>query len=288
MDRSADPKESAVEKVQMPDAEAELEGEISKAVPGDVHDMAVRDFWMSLDPGSWVMQLLQEGYKIPISSEISSYEEPNNASAEMHSSFVKSQVQKLVQRGVVVPTDKKPICVNPLTVAARKLEDGSEKLRLCLDLSRCVNKEIKKEYMKLATFQTSLDMLLPGDFQAVYDLASAYHHIRVRAEDQALLGFRLPGAGRGQEDSFFMFTRLPFGLATAGAVLDRVTKPIRAKIAQLGIRHSIYIDDGHIMAQTREEAVQAVETVYSLLKKGGFKLAEQKSDSEAAISQVKE
>ena len=172
------------------------------------------------------------------------------------------------------------------------LEDGSLKLRLCLDLSRHVNKAIKREPCKLATLQTSLALLLPGDYVAVYDLASAYHHVRIREEDQQLLGFAVPRVQRGDgtEDTeeYFVFSRMPFGLATAGQVLDRVLKPIKAKLAQLGIRHSIYIDDGIILGQSRVETAAAVHNVYKVLRAAGFQLSMEKSDTAATVAQTKE
>ena len=65
-------------------------------------------------------------------------------------------------------------------------------------------------------------------------------------------------------------------------------KPIRAKIASLGIRHSIYMDDGHVMGTTIEETYKALLSVYDILQKAGFKLALDKSDTKDTITQSKE
>jgi glucan phosphoethanolaminetransferase (alkaline phosphatase superfamily) len=47
-------------------------------------------------------------------------------------------------------------------------------------------------------------------------------------------------------EHFYVFNVLPFGLATAGFVITRLTKPVQAFLHSKGIRFSIYIDDGRI------------------------------------------
>ena len=125
----------------------------------------------------------------------------------------------------------------------------------------------------LTTFTSSVELMFPGDFHAVYDLASAYHHIQIHEPDQQLLGFAVQREKSDQHD-FFVFQRLPFGLATAGQVLDRMLKPVKARIAGKGIRHSIYIDDGHVMATTKAGAAEALRYVYETLGAAGFKLSQ--------------
>ena len=265
----------------------ELIAERSKTKPGDVHEDWFREFWESLKPGSWVLSVLEKGYEIPFKGESPGpYEEANNASAKKHLDFVREQVRKLEQRGVVRWQESKPICTNPLTVATKVIEGGKLKQRLCLDLSRHVNPMVKHEVSKLSTFKTALSLILPGDFQGVYDLASAYHHIRMGAQTTQYLGFNVPDQ-EGKEH-FYVFCRLPFGLCTAGQVLDRVLKPVCAHIAAHGIRHSIYIDDGHVSAETKEGARAALEVVYRALERTGFKLATDKSDTGFTVAQTKE
>ena len=49
---------------------------------------------------------------------------------------------------------------------------------------------------KLDTFNSSLALLLLNDYQAVYDLAAAYHNIRIHPDDLTLLDFQDLPAGR--------------------------------------------------------------------------------------------
>ena len=75
--------------------------------------------------------------------------------------------------------DKKPHCVNPLTVSIRELAEERKKKRLSLDLSRWVNKFVKKEATKLTGLEKSCDLLLKDDLQATYDLSAAYHQVNI-------------------------------------------------------------------------------------------------------------
>ena len=87
-------------------------------------------------------------------------------------------------------------------MAAKELGD-KKKLRLCLDLSRHVNKALRTEPCKLATLASSVAMIFPNDWMAVYDLdlASAYHHIRIADNDQQYLGFAVTALS-GEEEFF--------------------------------------------------------------------------------------
>ena len=141
-----------------PEAEDDQEGEVSKAKPGDIHDVRCRAFWTELNPGAWVQGVIEDGYKITFEVTPERYKENNNASAKQYIEFVREEAKKLMEREVIKKVEMEPTCTNPLTVAARKKEDGTMKLKLCLDLSRNVNPKIKKEGSKLTTFTTAMGL----------------------------------------------------------------------------------------------------------------------------------
>ena len=73
-----------------------------------------------------------------------------------------------------------------------------------------MNEALRTEPCKLATLASSVAMIFPNDWMAVYDLAGAYHHIRIADNDQQYLGFAVTALSG--EEEFFVFTRLPFGV----------------------------------------------------------------------------
>ena len=80
---------------------------------------------------------------------------------------------------------------------------------------------------------------------------------------------------------------MPFGLASAVQLLARLTKPICIFLAKEGIRLSIYIDDGWILALLRELAIQHLQRVLSVMQQAGFVFSIEKSDTPEDISQKK-
>jgi hypothetical protein len=60
-------------------------------------------------------------------------------------------VARLVESGQGVKWAEKPRCVNPLTVAVKRKDNGELKRRLVLDLSRCVNLAINDDHYRITT-----------------------------------------------------------------------------------------------------------------------------------------
>lgn len=153
-----------------------------------------------------------------------------------------------------------------------------------IDLSRHVNKSCKKEKVKLAHFLRCLEITEKGDWQAVLDLEKAYFHIRIADEHVKYLGIKHVLDGQ-QVTLAFQF--LPFGLASAVHCITKMFKPIVAELHGRGIRYSQFIDDGRVVAGSREECQQHYGEVIMLLENCGWQLARDKSDKMEDVSQIK-
>ena len=270
-----------LERIQAEESEADAQKEVPVSVAGNIHREKYRKFWLDrLKPDAWTVKVVEEGYKLPFLSEPTEYFEEINKSAREEAPFLKEEVVQLQKKGVVKRVKERPHCCSPLTVACRKLASGKVKCRLCLDLSRKVNKHLKKEGVKLATLQKSFQLLEKGDFQATYDLSSAYHHIKIHPDHKKYLGFSIPGEG-GPE--YYQFECMPFGLASATKCLARMTKPICALLAKNGIRHSLYIDDEKINAP-KHLIKEHLQLTLDTLKQAGFVVASSKTDSADSVS----
>jgi hypothetical protein len=139
-----------------------------------------------------------------------SYEEPDNKSAKEHYAFVREEVKRLVEAGQVVEWPCRPRCTNLLTVATKVRDDGSIKKRLVLDLSRCVNLTLASDDFRMVTLQDAINATQEGSFQLVFDLKSAFHHIRLHPSCYELMGFKVD-----REDGqvvYYCFVVLVFGL----------------------------------------------------------------------------
>lgn len=231
------------------------------------------------------MKTLKFGYELPFLENPSKYEERNNKSARDNEEKVREIVFEMIDLGIVEQVDRKPFCINPLGLVT-KVKDGKTKFRLVWDASRHLNIILEKQKVKLMHLEKALEITSLNDFQAVFDLKSAYYHIKIREDQSHFLGASITDA-KGCP-IFFKYLHLPFGLSSAVHVITKLWKPLVAYFTQKKIRFSIYIDDGRIVASSREEAEQALEFVYDTIAKAGWTLEKEKSDTKEEISQVKD
>jgi hypothetical protein len=152
------------------------------------------DFWKEkFDKDEYVFNIMEHGYKIPVkmtpAERSQHYRERNNQSARNEMPFVRAEVARLVAYGQVIAMENVPLCCNPLSVAFKVNMDGTIKHRLVNDLSRWVNKFIPASKYLMSKFQDALVMTSPGDFQLVFDISKAYHHLRLAPESYELVGF---------------------------------------------------------------------------------------------------
>jgi hypothetical protein len=110
------------------------------------------------------------------------YREKNNKSSRTKMDFVCIKVARLVAAGQVVEIAKAPKVTNPLSVVFKVNPDGSIKKRLVIDLLRWVNNFVTPDVYRMSRFQDALNQSDQGNFQSVYDVSKAYHHIRLHLE----------------------------------------------------------------------------------------------------------
>jgi len=199
--------------------------------------------------------------------------------------YVRETVKQWEEEGVVEIVTLKPQAISPLTVASRILADGSVKQRLCFDGSRYINPRLAKKKVNLAHLQSALEITEKGDWQAVYDLSNAFFHIRICPDHQKFLGACFQDKDGSKH--YFQFKVLPFGVATAVHAITKIFKPIQSYLGKQGIRHSIYIDDGRVVAESAEKARRDYTTVTTVLKKAGWQMAAAKSDTPETVAQEK-
>jgi hypothetical protein len=143
-------------------------------------------------------------------------------------------------------------CVNPLNVAFKVNAEGSIKRRLVIDLSRWVNKFIFQDRYKMAQFKDALSQSSKGDYQSVFDISKAYHHLRLAPELYELVGFCV--MDKEGKEGYYQYVVVVFGLGPAGQALGRVMRPILTYLYLLGIRIMMYVDDGKTAAGSKQQA----------------------------------
>jgi hypothetical protein len=131
---------------------------------------------------------------------------------------------------------KREACIiSPLGVVS-----NTDKNRLILDL-RFVNSLLISNRFKYEDLRTFRDIFQSGGWFFKFDYMSGYHHVDFLPQHQQYLAFAWE---EGHAKRYFVFTVLPFGLATAPYVFIKIQKDLVKHWRAQGIRIFTYLDDG--------------------------------------------
>jgi hypothetical protein len=104
----------------------------------------------------------------------------------------------------------------------------------------------------MSRFQDALALATQGDYQNVFDISKAYHHIRLNPESYELVGFCVTSEAGVEE--YYHYVVVVFGLGPAGQALSRVIRPILIFLNISGVRGMMYVDDGLTLARSKAKA----------------------------------
>ena len=139
--------------------------------------------------------------------------------------------------------------VSPLVVGRKRNGD----LRLCVDL-RKVNRAVITDGYPLPHIEDMLHELRDSQWYTKFDLKDAYHQLTLHPDSRDLTTFATPvGLKR--------FTRVPFGLSSAGPCFQQVMESILRGLPGV----VVYLDDVVVHAASRAEhdsRVAAVEAAF--------------------------
>ena len=220
-------------------------------------------FWEdTLDPAPWIISCVKEGYKLPLHSIPDHYHKPNQQSALRHQQFVQQAIQELEQNRCVVKVQEVPHICSPLSVVA----NTQGKLRLVLNL-RYLNQFLWTDRFKYEDLRVAMLMFQKGDYLFSFDLKSGYHHVDIYEPHRQYLGFSWEQQGLTQ---FYVFSVLPFGLATACYAFTKLLRPLVKYWRSQGLRALLYLDDGIVAVKGKQQAEEASHKVRQDLVKVGL------------------
>ena len=241
-----------------------------------IHSRESIEFMSRLNPSDYVLSIMKNGLQFDLKETPPPYFEPNNKSCLDNLSVAQSKVQKWLEKGIIYKVTSRPYCCSPITVSAKTdYLTGEVKFRPCLDLSRHVNKYLAVPPVKLEDLEVGEKLLEPGCWQASWDLASAYLHVNVAPEYHQYLGFSLPDLSG--KVCYYQFAVMIFGWAPAVAVMTSLTKPLISHLHKRGIKATIYIDDGRVIAKDEETASSHLQYALSVFEQAGWNVQRQKT-----------
>lgn len=144
------------------------------------------------------------GANIELSANRNQHRLPGYAFNEHEYSVVHQEIQKLIQKGVIMEVKCSPgQIVSGIFLIPKK--DGTFWLIRNL---KSFNEFVTHHNFKMDSLQTIIMLVTPNCFIASIDMKDAYHSIPVKSRDRKYLSFKW-------EDQFYEFTCLPNGLSCA-------------------------------------------------------------------------
>ena len=169
------------------------------------------------------------------------------------------ELDRLQEEGVIEQVEASD-WIHPMVVSRKK----NGKLRLCVDL-RDLNRQVVAGVHPLLTAEELQDQLR-GNVFTVLDLQSAYHQLELEPASRQLTTFLTHQGLR-------RFTRVPFGLVSAGAAFQRLLDDLLNGIP--GCVH--YMDDIAVVGGTQEEHDDRLRCVMAKLKEVNLTINKEKS-----------
>ena len=222
-------------------------------------------FWKSIGTNSKVIEIIERGYKIPFIDTPRKAHFCNSKTAFENFEFVDKSIEDLLKCGSAVETSFVPKVISPLSVST----NAKGKQRLILDL-RFVNSHLYREYIRFDDWRSFEKFLVLDGFLYKFDLKSGYHHIDIFSDHQTYLGF-------SWRAKHYVFTVLPFGLASAAFIFTKIFRPLVAFWHSHGIKLCLYLDDGVGVEKSYNEAKRKSMFVRETLLRAGITCNNEKS-----------
>ena len=225
--------------------------------------------WRKVGTSSYILSVIEEGYKIPFKEMPPNQKCRNNRSARDNPEFVSKEIKILLAKGCISKVGYTPYVINPLTVAYNK--KGKPRLVLdCRNLNKCLH-TFKFKYEDISTAR---QMFEKGTFLYAFDIRGAYNHIDIFHSHRTYLGF----AWREEngEESMYVYNSLCFGLATAGHIFSKVVRVMVAFWRSKGHKVITFLDDGLGGDRSYQSALESSNFVKDSIQRFGFLLAEEK------------
>jgi hypothetical protein len=134
---------------------------------------------------------------------------------------------------------------------------------------------VEDDRYRMTTLQDAINSTRKGDFRVVFDLKSAFHHVRLHADSCELMGFKVldeKGITR-----YYCYVVLVFGFKIAAQVLGRVLKPVVSFLIQNGIPVTLYIDDGFLVGPSKDRVMRRYRFALDVFNKAGLLINFEKS-----------
>ena len=175
---------------------------------------------------------------------------------------VEEELECLQQRGIIEPVQFSEWAAPIVPV---EKSDGS--IRICGDYKVTVNREAKLDKYPIPNIDDLFARLAGGQRFSKLDLSHAYQQIQLDPDSRKYVTINT-------HKGLFTYNRLPFGVASAPSIFQRVMELVLQGIQGV----CVYIDDIHVTGQDDQEHLEHLEEVLRRLKEAGMRLKSEKCE----------
>lgn len=175
---------------------------------------------------------------------------------------VRDMVGEMMEAGIIRESNSE--YASPVILVRKK--DG--RMRMCIDY-RMLNSVTVKEHYPMPVIEDEIARLSGQACFITLDLFSGYYQVPISEKSKPLTSFVTP-------DGQYEFNRMPFGLANAPAVFQRMMNKVlgSARYSQA----TAYIDDVLIYGNCVQQCLERLENVLQLLQRANLTLNLAKCD----------
>lgn len=169
---------------------------------------------------------------------------------------VRVMIDEMLQAGII--RESKSEYSSPIILVKKKGGD----YRMCVDF-RMLNSVTIKERYPMPIIEDEIARLAGQAWFITLDLASGYYQVPIGEQSKHLTSFVTP-------DGQFEFNRMPFGLANAPAVFQRMMNQLLG--SSRFSKAMAYIDDLLIYGKDPDECLDRLEDILKLIEKANLTL----------------
>ena len=222
--------------------------------------------WECLTQDPLILSFVQ-GYQIPfLSTPVQQFHPPMSFSEE-EVQLINIEVSEMLQKGAIKEVQfSKGQILSPIFIVPKR-DMG---YRPVINLKN-LNWNIQYLHFKMEGLFLLKDILQPGDLMCKLDLKDAYFSVPLHAKSQKYVRFQW-------NKKIYQFLCLCFGLGPAPRVFTKLMKIPIAVLRRLNVRLIIFLDDILLMGASKQELIQARDTLIFLLQSLGFLINIKKSE----------
>eukprot|EP00057_Strongylocentrotus_purpuratus_P013848 XP_011668322.1 PREDICTED: uncharacterized protein K02A2.6-like [Strongylocentrotus purpuratus] len=169
---------------------------------------------------------------------------------------VEAELDKLVEQGVLIPISHSNRAA-PIVVVPK----SDKSIRICRDYKTTINPVLDVDKYPLPNHQDLFSTLAGGCCFTKLDLSQAYQQMTLEEDSRKYLTIN---THRG----LFQYTRLPFGVASAPAILQSAMEQVLQGLEGV----VCFLDDMLISGKTESEHLASLNAVLQRLEQNGLRL----------------